>query len=101
MLRIALCDDQNNELDELKIAIEKAVFAHTDYDFERYHSGVDVIEAIEQNDFWADILFLDIHMPGMNGLKVAEYIRKNEVDVDIIFFTISVEDIFEGYNQNV
>ena len=36
-------------------------------------------------------------MEPVNGMQVAEYIRTNKVDVDIIFITRSTEYVYQGY----
>ncbi|CBK74080.1 Response regulator containing CheY-like receiver and SARP domains [Butyrivibrio fibrisolvens 16/4] len=48
----------------------------------------DPFEAIEQmTKHPADIVFSDVDMPGMNGLKLAEKLQEINPDVDIVFAT--------------
>lgn len=70
-------------------------FGETEYIY--YDSGARVIEEIENDSFRCDLLLLDIHMPEVDGLSVAAYIREHSVDVDIIFVTVSAEHVFDGY----
>lgn len=44
-----------------------------------------------------DLVFLDIHMPGSNGLNVAKKINKDTI---IVFTTAHEEHALEGYNLN-
>lgn len=46
---------------------------------------------------YTDILFLDICMPGMDGIKTAERIRNEKKDVKIIFITSSNEYYPQAY----
>ena len=47
-----------------------------------------------------DIIFLDIKMPGLNGIQVAEKIRQKDQKVDIIFLTSLLQYAIEGYKVN-
>jgi signal transduction histidine kinase/CheY-like chemotaxis protein len=51
------------------------------------------------------VIFLDMRMPGLNGLETAMEIRKYDVKVEIIFITAysdcSIDDIVEQAGQNV
>ena len=44
-----------------------------------------------------DVLFLDVDMPGMKGLKTAKAIRKKNKDMIIIFLTTYSEFVFESF----
>lgn len=50
-----------------------------------YHSGKEIIRAIKIIKF--ALIFLDIKMKDMNGEKIAEYIRKEDDEVILIFNT--------------
>lgn len=97
MLRIGICEDDKNIREQLHNVISKNVFQYTDTETQYYADGEEVIQAIQQGIFQVDLLFLDIHMQKVNGMKTAEYIRNHNIDVDIIFLTVSKEHVFEGY----
>ncbi len=63
-----------------------------------------VQEALEQGRPYA-VIFLDMRMPGWNGLETAIEIRKYDVKVEIIFITAysdrSIDEIVEQAGQNV
>ena len=97
MLRIGICDDEvavQKELHELTV---KVLFQYTELDFSYYKNGQEVINSIEKGQFFAELLLLDIHMPVIDGIHVADYIRKYNVDVDIIFVTVSNQHVLQGY----
>jgi DNA-binding LytR/AlgR family response regulator len=48
----------------------------------------------------ADLLLLDIQMPGMTGMETAKKIRKIDPDVMIIFITSLTQYAVEGYSVN-
>lgn len=52
---------------------------------------------LDQYSCQFDIIFLDIKMPYMDGVEVAEKIRERDADVTIIFLTSILERAIEGY----
>lgn len=97
MITIGICDDEKEYRDMLYEMVIKSMFQFDDVDFKYYGTGSQIAEEIGRNEFKCDLLLLDINMPGKNGLKTAEYIRERRIDVDIIFVTVSVEHVFDGY----
>lgn len=45
-----------------------------------------------------DILFLDIQMPGRNGMEIAEELRKQRSDTILIFVTALSEYVYEAFD---
>lgn len=45
----------------------------------------------------ADVMFLDIGLPGINGMDAAELIRQNNNEIPIIFVTDLVQFVIRGY----
>jgi len=96
VLHIAICDDNQQHRQEINRLMGKALFARTDFVIDNYDDGRQIIEAIEKKRFFYDLLMLDIHMK-MDGIQTARYIRQHQVDIDIIFVTISHKHVYEGY----
>ena len=98
MLKIAFCDDDLEILKELGILLDK-------YKKERdedltctvFQSPLELLAAIEKG-FSFDILFLDILMPGENGIETAKEIRQYDNNMKIIFLTSSPEFAVESYS---
>jgi len=63
-----------------------------------------VRKAVEQGKPYA-VIFLDMRMPGINGLETAMEIRKYDIKAEIVFITAysdcSIEEIVEQAGQNV
>jgi CheY-like chemotaxis protein len=49
-------------------------------------SGTDAINRLESGPHY-DLLLLDLRMPGINGLRVLELLRRNGNDIPIIMLT--------------
>ncbi len=97
MLKIGICEDDQNTSEQLHSVVSRILFRYTDMEIQYFSDGEEVIEKIKQGDFQLDLLFLDIHMKHLDGMQTAEFIRKYGIDVDIIFLTVSKEHVFEGY----
>lgn len=89
MLYLGICDDEKKHREKIHEMFSRALFAYDEIEVAYFQSVEEVMQAIEHNQFQIDLLLLDIHMPNKSGLNLAEYIRRNRIDVDIIFITIS------------
>lgn len=61
-----------------------------------FNDGLSLIERLKNPPPTPSLIFLDINMPGHNGLQILEMIRSNDhwKDVPVIMFTTSVgEDV--------
>lgn len=97
MIKIGICDDEQYFIDDLRECLDKILFQYTDYIFTVFHSGEEVIEAIDNHTFNCNLLFMDIFMGNMNGIDVAKYVCEKEIDTDLIFITRSKEHVYECY----
>jgi len=52
---------------------------------EQASNGLDAVKLVQAHDF--DIALLDIKMPGMNGLEVLRFIKKNSSATDVVMMT--------------
>ena len=59
-----------------------------------FHASIDFLEEYRGN---YDVIFLDIEMPGSDGLEVAREIRSKDQSVGIIFITSLAQYAIEGY----
>ena len=85
MIRIAVCDDQ-----EIVCENVRKMILHEEedrYEVDLFRSGKELLEAGRKYD----ILFLDIDMPGMDGIMTAKEIRKTDKQVEIIYSNFALE----------
>ena len=81
-MRIIIVDDEAYLRDELKDALER-VSPNNEYEFADGYDGA--MKLIDGQFF--DIAFLDIQMPGKNGLTLAEKIKKASPKTNIVMVT--------------
>lgn len=101
MYSIALCDDDKSYLEMLHLYI--LVFAHQmniGIDIYKYESGMEFLKVVEKDSCHFDIIFLDIDMPCINGLKTAEDLRARGVDSTLIFVTSMEDKVYEAFGYN-
>lgn len=97
MLHLGICDDEKEHRTQMYDMFSRALFQYDEIEVTYFITAEDAIDRIEKGQFQIDLLLLDIHMPEKSGLELAGYIRKNNIDVDIIFITVSPDHVFDGY----
>lgn len=95
MISIAVCDDEVMEccsmagrigtiLKEMKIPCM----------VRQFHSGKEFLRSPDS----FDIVFLDIIMPGMDGMRAARIFRRKALDKILVFISSSREYVFDAYD---
>ena len=97
-MRIAICDDETNILDEVSCHIEKYCGENgkTQLEVTPYNSASSLLNALDNGDLF-DILVLDVYIGDEMGTALAKNIRRRGIDSPIIFLTTSIEHAPQGY----
>lgn len=95
MLSIAVCDDEviaccNLERKIKEILDDKKIPCI----IRQFSSGQELLQSVEN----FDIIFLDIIMCGLDGMKTAQMFRKRAFDKILIFVSSSREYVFDAYD---
>ena len=90
-MKIAVCED---EIEVQKMLAESIQKVCPNAEILSYLSGEALLKADEQ----IDILFLDIQMPGKNGMETARALRKRGMDTILIFVTAIEEYVFQAFD---
>lgn len=97
MIKVAFCDDDLSVLNEISVLLEQYRVGHKrEIVYTAFRSPIELLAEIEKGTRW-DILFLDVLMPGENGINVAKEIRRHDSVAKIIFLTSSAEFAVESY----
>lgn len=97
MIKVAFCDDDLSVLNQLNTLIDKyRVERNQEIVYVDFNSPLELMAQIEK-DLRLDVLFLDVVMPGENGIEVAREIRQYDTNMKIIFLTSSAEFAVESY----
>lgn len=99
MLKIAICDDEANELEQTHASIKKYCKARTEFDIsaQKFQCCSDLLDSIETHGRY-DIYILDIIMPEIDGIALGMEIWKKDNDSIIIFLTASAEYGVDSYS---
>ena len=98
MIKIALCDDEPSILDELHVLFEQYRGERNGHlTYKAFQSPLELLAEIEKGRRF-DVLFLDIIMPGENGISTAREIRQYDNAVKILFLTSSSEFAVQSYS---
>lgn len=96
MIKFAVCDDEQKMID--RISEKLRIYYPDECEIKTYADGTHLLSDCHRNRF--DALFLDIDMPGLNGMEIAEKIRKNDWRVKIIFVSNQDDLAYKGYLYN-
>ncbi len=98
MIKIAFCDDDMEVLHQMNELLDRyRVERNEDITYAAFQSPFELLTEIEKG-IRPDILFLDVVMPGQNGMDVAKEIRQYDANMKIIFLTSSPEFAVESYS---
>lgn len=102
MLQIGVCDDDSRMLSVYEDAVRKSL--------ERcgcagrlmsYQNSENLLWDVTEDGFHFDLLLLDIEMPGVTGMELAERLRPFLPDVKIIFVTSHIEYAIDAFELSV
>ncbi|QJD84546.1 response regulator [Cohnella herbarum] len=82
MIKAFVVDDEEHALNILELFLQRTGEVEV---IGRSSNGFDAIRKLKM--LRPDVLFLDIEMPEMNGLELAEIVRNDNNDVQIVFVT--------------
>ena len=95
-IQIGICDDRAEDIRTLS----EALYTYDDtFKIFDYRDGESLLQDCLEKNILFDILFLDIYMPGLNGIETASKIRASMKDVKIIFVSSSNEHYPEAYDM--
>lgn len=93
-MRIAVCDD---DLQEQKQFEEALKCFDTTQNAETFNNGAALLTAAKKDPPF-DIVFLDIYMPGENGIDIAKELQAVSPETGIVFVTTSREHAVDAFS---
>lgn len=99
MIEIALCDDDKNDVEKLETFTKRFASEHTELPIRitSFDRPEKLLEHIE-NGGGFDVYILDVVMPNISGIKLAEIIRGKGDRAEIVFLTFSREYALDAFS---
>lgn len=100
LYRIAICDDEISQIKNISDYLTRfSIKTDTEFQMERFTSGNELLKKYYNEKSPFDILFLDMEMPGRNGIETAEEIRRiPDRNVLIAFITSYPEYMQDSFD---
>ncbi len=101
MLKIAICDDEPQELERAEILLKKYAIDHLQYEIKifLFAAPLELLTYIAANGGF-DVLLLDVYMPGILGTEAANELRDMGDSCQIIFLTTSRDHAIDAFSLN-
>lgn len=100
LYRIAICDDEISQIKNISDYLTRfSIKTDTEFQIERFTSSNELLKKYYNEKSPFDILFLDMEMPGRNGIETAEEIRRiPDRNVLIAFITSFPEYMQDSFD---
>ena len=99
MIRILMCDDEPTAIREYENRINTLGKKHgLDLSIKSFQNADQLFFYMEDEKAVIDIVFLDIQMPGIDGIEAAVRLRQKGYSGEIIFLTKQADKAIKGYD---
>ncbi len=86
MIHIAICDDDRETVRSIETLLrETAAELQVGISCESFYDGAALTETITEQNAYFDIIYLDIEMGGMDGIRAAELLRSQDLPMLIVY----------------
>lgn len=102
LIRIAICDDEKEAvmLHE-KIIKESLPSCGIAYEIATYTYSSNLLSDITEDGFFYDLILLDIEMPDVTGMELAERIKPFLPNIKVIFITSHMEYAIDAFELSI
>ena len=101
-LKILLIEDDTIELMKLNRAMSSLNMNH---EVREANNGEDALELLLNEEYYPDIILLDLNMPKINGIEFLSILKKNEslkfIPTIILTTSSNKKDLLECYNIGI
>lgn len=102
MIRVAICDDEKKIVISHKEIIQNVLKSwKSGFKISTYTHSDNLLYDILEDGFFFDLLLLDIEMPEVTGMEIAEKIKPYLPNIKIIFITSHVEYAIDAFELSI
>ncbi|MCQ4022125.1 MULTISPECIES: LytTR family DNA-binding domain-containing protein [unclassified Ruminococcus] len=99
MIKVALCDDELKILDDLTFKVKTAFEnARCEIDLFKTDNPIKLLEYLKSTD--VDVLFLDIDMPKISGMDIAENLLNSDMKTLLVFVTSHDALVYKSFKYH-
>lgn len=95
-MRIAICDDEINEANNIRFAL---MDAESRLEIDIFESGYAFLDSIKGGSQY-DLVFMEIFLGNENGMDIVRAMQAISPDTQVIFSTISADHAVEAFEVN-
>lgn len=98
-MRIYLCDDNEQELEFYTEQIQMTAAKHNQpLDLSSFKNGEELLFQLEDEWESVDAIYLDIYIPSLDGITIAEKLRTSKFKGEVIFLTRSKKHFLPAFD---
>jgi DNA-binding LytR/AlgR family response regulator len=98
MIKLIVCDDDQRTAQNIKNKVsEVSQNLKTKTEIYTYYKGKEILDLICNRKEQFDILLLDIDMPDISGLEVANAVRQSKSNIVLIFISSHDQYVFQSF----
>lgn len=102
MVRIAICDDEKEAVAlHEKVIKDSLQSCGIGYEIETYTCASNLLADIAEDGFFYDLILLDIEMPEITGMELAEKIKPVLPNIKVIFITSHLEYAIDAFELSI
>ena len=102
MIRIAICDDEQSMVQQNEEIVKSSLQAcGIGYEITTYTQSNNLLCDVGEDNFFYDLILLDIEMPEMSGMELAGKVKEFLPNVKVIFITSHVEYAIDAYELSI
>lgn len=95
-IKVWICDDDKFAVGAVEGAVVSALEKYGLHaETSLFSNGAELLEAFRQGS--CDLCLLDIDMPGQDGIRCAEQIRKDKAETEIVFVSNCENRVFDSF----
>ncbi|NCB92508.1 MAG: response regulator transcription factor [Clostridia bacterium] len=96
MFKIAICDDSRTDVERLECAFDE--LPDNDLEYEVFYDAAELLKCRRTQNEKYHLYIFDIEMPDMNGLQLAEEIRREDARALFVFLTSYEHYVMEVFD---
>ena len=94
MLKIGICDDEQDVLNMMQESLtDFGKSNHIDIHLQLFSTGESLLKSADEYD----LIFLDIEMPGIDGIQAAKEIRRTNHHSRIVYISSHAECVMQSF----